>query len=57
MTSAIAGVFLFRSQSMKVAIVGGGAAGFFGAIHVKLNYPAATVHILEKSAKVLSKEA
>lgn len=55
MTSAIAGVFLFRSQSMKVAIVGGGAAGFFGAIHVKLNYPAATVHILEKSAKVLSK--
>lgn len=40
---------------MKVAIIGGGAAGFFAAIHVKENYPEAQVHILEKSKKVLSK--
>lgn len=40
---------------MRVAIVGGGAAGFFAAIHVKENYPEAEVHIFEKSKKVLSK--
>ena len=40
---------------LKVAVVGGGAAGFFAAIHVKINFPEATVHILEKSTKVLSK--
>lgn len=40
---------------MKVAIVGGGAAGFFAAIHVKLFHPNAEVVILEKSKKVLSK--
>jgi hypothetical protein len=40
---------------MKVAIVGGGAAGFFAAINVKDNFPNATVIIFEKSQKVLSK--
>ena len=40
---------------MKVAIIGGGAAGFFAAIHVKENYPEAEVIILEKSQKLLSK--
>lgn len=40
---------------MKVAIIGGGAAGFFAAIHVKENFPEAQVDILEKSKKVLSK--
>lgn len=40
---------------MKVAIVGGGAAGFFAAIHVKINYPNATAVIFEKSDKLLSK--
>ena len=40
---------------MKVAIVGGGAAGFFAAIHVKINYPDATAVIFEKSDKLLSK--
>jgi len=40
---------------MRVGIVGGGAAGFFAAIHVKENYPDAEVHIFEKSKKVLSK--
>ncbi len=40
---------------MKVAIIGGGAAGFFSAIAVKENYPDASVTIFEKSKKVLSK--
>ncbi len=40
---------------MRIAVVGGGAAGFFAAIHAKENYPAATVVILEKSQKVLAK--
>lgn len=40
---------------MKVAIIGGGAAGFFSAIHVKENYPDSQVYIFEKSQKVLAK--
>lgn len=40
---------------MKVAIIGGGAAGFFAAIAVKHNHPSAEVIILEKSTKVLAK--
>lgn len=40
---------------MKIAIIGGGAAGFFSAIHAKENYPVAEVVIYEKSQKVLSK--
>lgn len=40
---------------MRVAVVGGGAAGFFSAIQVKSNYPDASVTIFEKSNKVLSK--
>lgn len=40
---------------MKVAIIGGGAAGFFAAIHCKINYPNAQVTIFEKSAKLLAK--
>jgi len=40
---------------MNVAIIGGGAAGFFAAIAVKENYPAAKVVIYEKSERVLSK--
>ncbi|MEE9439285.1 MAG: NAD(P)/FAD-dependent oxidoreductase [Saprospiraceae bacterium] len=40
---------------MKVAIIGGGAAGFFSAIAVAYNYPNASVTILEKSPKLLSK--
>ena len=40
---------------MDVAIVGGGAAGFFAAINVKENYPNAKVVIFEKSDKVLAK--
>jgi predicted Rossmann fold flavoprotein len=40
---------------MKVAIIGGGAAGFFSAIHVKENFPDSHVVIFEKSSKLLSK--
>ncbi len=40
---------------MKIAIIGGGAAGFFAAIHAKENFPKATVIIFEKTTKVLSK--
>lgn len=40
---------------MQIAIIGGGAAGFFSAIHAKENYPNAEVVILEKSKKLLSK--
>ncbi len=40
---------------MKVAIIGGGAAGFFAAINVKENYPNSEVIIFEKTSKVLSK--
>ena len=40
---------------MKVAIIGGGAAGMFSAIQVKENHPNAEVIVFEKSQKVLSK--
>ena len=40
---------------MNVAVVGGGAAGFFAAIHAKQSYPEANVTIFEKGSRVLSK--
>jgi len=40
---------------MKVAVIGGGAGGFFAAIAVKENYPSAEVVIYEKSNKTLAK--
>jgi predicted Rossmann fold flavoprotein len=40
---------------MKVAIIGGGAAGFFAAIAAKENFPDAKVVIFEKSQKLLAK--
>ncbi len=40
---------------MKVAIIGGGASGFFSAIAVKDNYPNYDVVIYEKYKSVLSK--
>lgn len=40
---------------MDIAIVGGGAAGFFAAISVKENYPNARVAIFEKTSQVLAK--
>jgi len=40
---------------MNIAILGGGAAGFYAAIHCKLFNPKAEVTIIEKSQKLLSK--
>ena len=40
---------------MKAAVLGGGAAGFFGAISIKETNPEAEVCIFEKSDKILSK--
>ncbi|OFX83581.1 MAG: flavoprotein [Bacteroidetes bacterium GWF2_33_16] len=40
---------------MKIAIIGGGAAGFFSAIAAKENYPDSRVVIFEKAQKVLAK--
>lgn len=40
---------------MRVAVIGGGAAGFFAAIHVRENFPESEVHLFEKSDKVLAK--
>ena len=40
---------------MKVAIIGGGAAGFFAAIAVKGNHPNAEVVIFEKTKRLLTK--
>jgi len=40
---------------MHIAIVGGGAAGFFSAITAKENYPDAKVVIFEKSKELLAK--
>jgi hypothetical protein len=42
-------------QNLNIAIVGGGAAGFFAAINCKINYPNHQVTIYEKTTKVLSK--
>jgi predicted Rossmann fold flavoprotein len=40
---------------MKIAVIGGGAAGFFSAIAAKENFPDAQVVIFEKTQKPLSK--
>jgi predicted Rossmann fold flavoprotein len=42
-------------KSIKVAIIGGGAAGFFAAISAKSYHPKCEVTIYEKSNKLLSK--
>jgi hypothetical protein len=40
---------------LDIAVVGGGAAGFFAAITAKENYPEATVVLFEKSKNLLAK--
>lgn len=40
---------------LHIAIVGGGAAGFFAAIAAKQNNPHADITIFEKNQKVLAK--
>ena len=44
-----------KLETKKVAVIGGGAAGFFAAISVKENHPSHQVILFEKSSKVLSK--
>lgn len=39
----------------KIAVIGGGAAGFFAAISAKMHHPKDAVVIYEKSSKVLAK--
>jgi hypothetical protein len=40
---------------MEVAVIGGGAAGFFAAISTKMHHPEARVTMYEKSDKLLAK--
>ena len=40
---------------LKVAVVGGGAAGFFAALSAAEHHPSAQVVLFEKTAKLLSK--
>ena len=42
-------------QSLHIAIIGGGSAGFFAAIEAKRNFPHADITIFEKNSKVLAK--
>lgn len=42
-------------KSKKVAVIGGGAAGFFAAISVANHHPDAQITLYEKSVKVLTK--
>ncbi|MBD2701881.1 NAD(P)/FAD-dependent oxidoreductase [Spirosoma sp. BT702] len=42
-------------SSLHLVVIGGGAAGFFGAITAAENFPDATITILEKSRTVLNK--
>jgi predicted Rossmann fold flavoprotein len=39
----------------KIAVIGGGAAGFFAALSAKYHHPEVAVSIFEKTSKVLSK--
>lgn len=40
---------------MKIAVVGGGAAGYFASVSAKKHFPNADVHLIEKTGKTLSK--
>ena len=42
-------------NNTRIAIIGGGAAGFFSAITAKENYPDAHIVIIEKSKHILAK--
>ena len=42
-------------DSLRVAVIGGGAAGFFAALSVAEHHPSAHVVLFEKSGKLLSK--
>lgn len=42
-------------QMKKIAVIGGGAAGFFAALSAKYHHPEVAVSLFEKTSKVLSK--
>lgn len=42
-------------KSLKIAVIGGGASGFFSAITAKQHFPQSKVVLFEKTNKVLSK--
>ena len=42
-------------HTLHIAIICGGAAGFFAAIEAKRNFPHADITIYEKNPKVLAK--
>ena len=44
-----------NQQALRIAIIGGGAAGFFAAIRLKERLPEARVDIYERAQKVLAK--
>lgn len=48
-------MILFSRMGSRVAVIGGGAAGFFAAISCKIHHPDAQVQIIEKSSKLLAK--
>lgn len=43
------------NHPLRIAIIGGGAAGFFAAIEAKRNFPNANITIYEKNQKMLAK--
>jgi predicted Rossmann fold flavoprotein len=45
----------FTAMNVKLAIIGGGAAGFFAAINAAEMSPGIEVHVIEKAAQFLSK--
>lgn len=47
--------FLVKRNSRKIAVVGGGAAGFFAAINIAEKNPSDRVFIFEKTGKTLQK--
>ncbi len=46
---------MLPAETRKIAIVGGGAAGFFSAINIARKKPGYLVHIFEKTSKLLAK--
>ena len=44
-------------KPLRIAIIGGGAAGFFAAIEAKRNYPDTDITIFEKNQRMLAKVA
>lgn len=43
------------NPTLRIAIIGGGAAGFFAAIEAKRNFPLSDITIFEKKSKMLAK--